>query len=671
MKLRFNAVRVHLLTSEGPFGARVEFQDGLNVIRAENTSGKSALVNAMLYALGLEVLVGKRGREALKPVLWSDGDYNDIPFSVNSSQVELEIANPKGKSITVRRYIAGERNSSLVEIVDGPLLTRPHEGPFGVEAYFVGVEGAAQRERGFHTYLASFLELDLPLVQRYHGEDVPLYMECIAPLLFIEQIRGWSGIQATLPQGFGIRSVAKLAVEYILALDAIENEKRRADLAADAAGIREDWHCIRADMARIAGSLGGTLVNVPVQPTAAPLDIPWIRVQEGTSEESSLEELLERKRHDLELLLHTDMQSPVSNEKLESELRQKEKDLFLAQAGLAQLRSDLHIERQEHQQLEQRYQSVKTEIRRNQDTKRLQDYGADIGLQVARNVCPTCSQPIHDALTPDSSAVLGIEGNIALLRGEAEAIKVLLASAERQVARLEGLETMNTHNVAALRMSVRDLRSDLVETQAHSISTIRQIVREQETVGQMEKSLEAFLTQVSLLDDTRELWIRNRNSLALLPGDYFSKQDHRKLDDLSRRFDENVKAFGYRSTGVSRLHISEDSYRPVCDDFEISFAASASDNIRLIWSFALSLLQVSLAYDGKHWGVLIFDEPEQQKMQDASSDALYSAIGAMDQTRFQVIVATSASQETTLRRLEGLPHSLFEFGDKVIRPLQE
>jgi len=431
MKLRFNAVRVSLLTSDGPYGMRVDFQDGLNVIRAENTSGKSAILNAMLYALGLEILVGKRGKEALKPVLWNEGDYLGEVFNVESSFVELEFSNSQGDILTARRHIAGERDGKLVEVVNGPLLTRPHEGPFSVEAFFVGVEGAAQRERGFHAHLAQFLKLELPLVKRYKGEDVPLYTECIAPLLFIEQIRGWSSIQATLPQSFGIRNAAKLSVEYLLAMDAIESEKLKSDIAAEAARIREDWHCIRSDMARIAGGVGGTLANVPFQPIVTTLDTPWIRVQVGESSWLSLEDLLEQRRLDLAARLPESSMEPGSNGELEDSLNQSEKNLLLAQAQLAELRSDLEAERREKQQLEQRYRFVSREIQRNQDSKRLRDYGAELGLSISKDLCPTCSQPIHDTLLPQSSGVLDIEGNIALLKGEAEAIKVLSKSVER------------------------------------------------------------------------------------------------------------------------------------------------------------------------------------------------------------------------------------------------
>jgi hypothetical protein len=231
VKLHINAFRVTLATNRGPYGATVLFGNGLNVIRAENTSGKSALMNGMLYALGLEILVGKRGVEATKPVLYSTGDYDGQSFNVLESFVEIEIANASGEVVTVRRYVAGDMDTKLIEVVHGPIVTGRQKNQHRVESFFVGIEGAAQRERGFHHFLAEFLKLELPHVKRFKGEDVPLYVECVASLMFIEQIRGWGGIQATLPQSFGIRNVAKLAVEYILGLDVIENEKRRIQIS--------------------------------------------------------------------------------------------------------------------------------------------------------------------------------------------------------------------------------------------------------------------------------------------------------------------------------------------------------------------------------------------------------------------------------------------------------
>jgi len=170
MKLRINAFKIHLLTDKGPYGTLAKFNQGLNVIRAENTSGKSALLNGIFYALGLEILVGKRGIEATKPVLSQAGEYLGKDFKVLESYVELEIANSSEETITVRRYVKSAKDIRLIEVVNGALLTKPSKQNHKVNSYFVGVSGAAKREQGFHYYLANFFKLRLPDVKRFEGK---------------------------------------------------------------------------------------------------------------------------------------------------------------------------------------------------------------------------------------------------------------------------------------------------------------------------------------------------------------------------------------------------------------------------------------------------------------------------------------------------------------------
>ena len=276
MKLRLNSFKISLSTNKGPHGAQIDFEDGLNVVRAENTSGKSALLNGILYNLGLEALVGKRGIEATKPVLHTGGDYEGQPFSVTESYVEIELVNGNGSPITVRRWIKGDRDERMVEVINAPVLTGSTSSQLTTEPYFVGIEGAAQRERGFHHFLAEFLDLELPRVKRSGGYDVPLYMECIFPLMFIEQVRGWSGIQASLRHGFGIRNVAKRAVEYVLRLDVIANEQKRIEIAEDAVSLREEWTALRERLSSLATQAEGNLRGVPKSPITALADDPWI-----------------------------------------------------------------------------------------------------------------------------------------------------------------------------------------------------------------------------------------------------------------------------------------------------------------------------------------------------------------------------------------------------------
>jgi hypothetical protein len=626
-------------------------------------------MNGILYALGLEILVGKRGIEATKPVLWKTGDYEGQEFNVLESLVELEVANASGDLVTIRRYVTGGKDTRLVEVVFGPAVTNPHENQHRVESFFVGMEGAAQRERGFHHFLADFLKLDLPYVKRFKGDDVPLYVECVAPLMFIEQIRGWSGIQATLPQSFGIRNVAKIAVEYLLGLNVIENEKRRIQISEEANGIREDWRAVRELMTQIAFRVGGRLMNVPSGPVSILPDEPLVCLSFDGEDVITLSDFLVTKRS---LLLESSTEkTPVvaGKEEMESKLDSLENDLLVAQAELSQFRSDIRLEGEEIRKLRERAVFIEADIQRNKDIKRLRDFGVETGLSVIQDKCPTCNQSIQDSLIPTDSAVMGIAENINFLKTEAEAIDLLICAGEERLARLQGRKDGKYQAVANLRSTIRDLRSDLLQSRDLSVAAIREQIHLQDEITSLEQLRDEFEEEISRLKHVAECWHDNRARHSELPSDYFSEEDLAKLAALSERFAKNVQTFGYRSTGVSQLHVSEDNYRPVCDDFEVAFGASASDNIRLIWAYTLSLLQVSSSHQGKHWGILFFDEPEQQKMKEASSDALYAEIGKMPQDEFQVIIATSAPADVTKRRVENLPHNLLEFGEKVIRPM--
>lgn len=583
--------------------------------------------------------------------------------------MELEATNVKGETITVRRHVAGEKDPRLVEVVFGSAITDRQTSKYRVQPFFVGVEGAAQRERGFHHFFAEFFDLDLPYVKRFKGEDVPLYVECIAPLMFIEQIRGWGGIQATLPQSFGIRNVAKLAVEYVLGLDVIENEKRRLQVTEEATIIREEWKNIRDTLVQMASKAAGRLMNVPPSPTVSLTDEPWICVGSESQTPQSLGDLLVVKRgfcveHETE----ESYRKPVDVE-LKEKLDAKEIELLVAQSELSQLRIELRAEEDELKKLRARLDFVRNDIQRNRDIKRLRDFGVEAGLSIIEDRCPTCNQTINGSLIPTQSTIMSVEDNINFLRTEAEAIGLLITAGEERLSRLRSQKAAKSKAVDDVRTSIRDIRSDLLEKRDFSMSAIREQVHLQEEITRLETLRDEFDEQIERLKGVSAQWQENRANYSELPDDYFSKADRVKLATLSERFSSNVEKFGYRSTGMGRLRISEDNYRPVCDEFEVAFGASASDNIRLIWAYTLALLQVSLSKTGSHWGIILFDEPEQQQMKEASSDALYEEISRMHPNECQVIIATSAPVGVTQRRLAKLNHNRLEFGDKVIRPL--
>ena len=190
------------------------------MICAENTSGKSTALQAIVYALGLEKMWGPRVDVPLAHAMQQriqsrrDGQFEAIVQSF----VELEIENGDGRRLTVRRDVVGGVDRRLIRTWQASELTSREAGT-AERDFFVQLAGAAQREDGFHSYLARFMSLELPNVTRFNGTDGPLYLETIFPLLFVEQKRGWSAIQGPFPTQFQIQDVARRVMEFILDLD--------------------------------------------------------------------------------------------------------------------------------------------------------------------------------------------------------------------------------------------------------------------------------------------------------------------------------------------------------------------------------------------------------------------------------------------------------------------
>src|SRR5262249_3458883 len=131
-------------------------------------------------------------------------------------------------------------NKNLVTVHKGPLLTGTN-GKYSKFDYYVRQPGAARNEAGFHKQLADFLGWKLPLVETYDGTRVPLYLETVFPLMFIEQKRGWSDIQARFPTQFRIKEVTQRATEFLLALDAYETQLKRRRVEQRSSELVQQW----------------------------------------------------------------------------------------------------------------------------------------------------------------------------------------------------------------------------------------------------------------------------------------------------------------------------------------------------------------------------------------------------------------------------------------------
>ena len=238
--LKINAIKIDIVTTDGSFGYEQAFGNGLNIIRGNNSSGKSSLFQAILYALGLEELLGGKNEKTMQSVLKDMIEYPDGIFhKILQSYVYLEIMN--NEIVTIKRSIVSPSESpKLIDVYFGALLSGENKS-LKTQAMFIHDKGGASDDTyGFHLFLAKFLGWEMPEVTNVTGQRTHLYIQQIAPAFIIEQKSGWSDFFATMPY-YGIKQATSRVIEFILNMDIFENQKQKQEINYQEDILRERW----------------------------------------------------------------------------------------------------------------------------------------------------------------------------------------------------------------------------------------------------------------------------------------------------------------------------------------------------------------------------------------------------------------------------------------------
>ena len=487
--LRIKHIRLRAETTGGLYGADVRLSGGLTVLHAPNTSGKSTVLHAFLYALGLEQMLSPRREIPLSYAMreYVENPANGVEHKILESYVAVEIENATGQTMTVRRKVIAEGDRRLISVTDGPELT---EGPgdYGRRDYFVMDAGGAQREAGFHRLLAEFMGWSLPTVKRFDGGDCPLYVETLFPLFFVEQKVGWTAIPAAIPTQFRIREVHRRTVEFLMAFDTHDMERRRQDLELRMSAAKTNWSNSVDAIVALATASGFRAARLPLAPTALGSDVEnayleyqqngeWLRLQ--------------KRKADLAEQLETLKNESIPEVEGVVEGAAAEADVLSAEIlSLNTERSAIFRERQaelvQQASTAQRIAQLEEDLQKNKDALKLQNFGSKLSRELAPNHCPTCEQAIDQSLLPQGTleAVMSIEDNIEYLSAQRKVFKRLADRSYAMIRELD-LELVSTgEEVRGKSARLRALKSDLIApSHAASAAFIEERLRlEQELV---------------------------------------------------------------------------------------------------------------------------------------------------------------------------------------------
>jgi len=675
VSLQFRQLQLRAVTAKGVYGATLAFEKGLVVVRAGNSSGKSTCVQSIIYALGLEGMISKKHSVPLPHCMTERLEDRGTEIIVLESSVLLEIENQKGEVLSIQRPVKStSRDTHLVSTWDGPALTSP-SNTYLQRDYFVRYEGAAQRERGFHHRLASFLGWELPDVPHYDESTGPLYLECIFPLAMIEQKHGWSGIQASIPVHYGIREVGKRSTEFLLALDAYKNSIARQELNDVKENIKRDWQVIFNGCQNLARAAGGVLQGLAAEPTTdwprgvSPQivffgGVKWLSLTEELAEKE--EQLKNEQSEEIQLAGEAANQVKIALEKAYEALRTTE---LLAN----RLMQELGAERAQVDSIDQRLEALKEDLYRHKDVQRLQRLGSEEALEISKDICPTCHQAVTDSLLPQDKrqTIMSVEENLDFIEGQLRTFESMRADAERvQEAKRQQVNAF-VSRADELRTEIRAHKTTLTSSsRLPSISALRQRMVVEDRITKLRSVEEDFRRALEQFRQASELWRITLEKIRALPSDDLSQNDKQKLSQLQDIVVDQLHKYEFSSVSPRSISISSETYKPIHEDgFDLGFDLSATDMIRLIWSYLVGLLELTRSRQTDHPGFLIFDEPRQHEMSPTSyAEFLRRVANSRDHN--QQVIVTSSGQETSIKEILGnVPFQLIGFPGKILTRL--
>lgn len=682
--MKIKAVKLRISTAQGEYGFTFEFSRNLTVIRGSNSSGKSTFYNTLLYGLGMEELIGGKGEKVLPYAVKDYFVQGEHSVTVDSSEVLVELENSSGRSVTLRRAIRDSvRQVKLVEIFEGAHLTEDIELSTPQPTYLFDA-GSAQKQEGYFQFLERFMGYQLPQVPTTNGGMAKLYLQTIFAALAVEQKRGWTDYIANIPF-FGIRDPRIRVTEFLLGLGVFERQAKRAELDAASMSIDSDWRKTY-DTFRQAATANNILIEglspTPVS-TLDPTTVLLLK-SDGKTKISLHEQVSKLRGEHARLGEKAEAYGKATGAEALQELETTSAELQRLSVLHERATTNLTLQKAALDELRLLLAAANEDIERNKTAQKLRNLGAQMELEVATDHCPTCHQEVDDTLLLGivTGPQMDLETNIAYLDSQRKMLQSQINGAVEEIRQSEIAATSIGVRLAATHDYRNSLRGDVSTGVAESRAIVRrqiQIELELSNLQALEAQAEALVAKFKEIADRLAA---NQTARRALPKDTYSSTDVARISLFEKNFRANASSFGYESADIANIRISLDTLTPILSELELreirtkvqtslTADSSASDFVRLIWSYLLALYQTSSTpgYEGHHPGLLLMDEPGQHSMRPASQRSLLQLLIA--QRGLQAIVAASFDENESvfMEATTGLDFKLIQWEGKVIQPM--
>lgn len=655
--LRINRLKVLIKATNKEYIFDESFNSGLNLLTSDdNTKGKSSVLIAIYYCLGVEEIIGGVNEKVLTSVYKTVIEDDNGRWPVLESEMFLEITNGTDVVTLYRAAKKEGRDTKLVTVYYSSIKDM-YNGIVGVEDFYVHMQNAATNVNGFHTFLENFLGVTLPVVLSTDSVERKLYLQLIFAALFIEQKNGWSGIYSGMPY-LAIKDSKKKVTEFILGLNTFDKEKRKSVLSSEESAIKEEWKEVIQEIIITQSKEQCIVNNIPYRPEIVnDKFLEHINICKSFGEREDIQLWIEElmKEHDE---LKTVRPKVIDNyDELQIELEKVEDLISESNSNIEQLQVELRYIRNNIFSLEQNYEKIAQDIVNNKDAQKLRDLGSEHQCLSFNGICPVCRQEISDSLLPiqHGEVVMSIEENIRHLTAQKVMLSYALESNRNRKAYIDGKIQEIRNQLIMLQRLAKSLRNDLYSVDEDLSETI---IYKRMSISKKIDDLKLFIENIDSLAKKlvklSERWNKLLSQKAELSKLEFGKKDKVILENFQSHFVKNLKKYRYTSiSNITDVEISKDSYMPVIDKFDMKFDSSASDNIRAIWAYTLGLLQTSREVGGNHFGIIMLDEPGQHSIGSEDTKAFFDSISMLGD-KCQAIVGITINNPGIRGIVEGL-----------------
>jgi len=224
----------------------------------------------------------------------------------------------------------------------------------------------------------------------------------------------------------------------------------------------------------------------------------------------------------LDLIIHLTLLEVPSNVQLvlPSPLRAVQERVAQREFALQRNFDDLQSEERQSHSISERLAALAEDLRQYQDTKRLQSFGSQQGLNLGEGNCPTCHQSITDSLLPQDTLqqVMTVEENIDFIKAQIAVFQTMERDNVRIVAAKRSQVAALREEVSELRERVRSVRTSLIsDARLPSIAALQERVNLETRIKRGERTQQEFETLLIRLGETSGSWRDVESRLAALP----------------------------------------------------------------------------------------------------------------------------------------------------------